>query len=209
MSALDRHLLAGHEVVQRVSGSDLQTFLLNRLPDVVRGVRFLDPSQQHTMAKSYWLASSGPVLAGVDIAQDFEHVNQNVVTVTATVPGDGLLASARELAAFYAQLLSERRANPGGLIERYTSFVTSGIEKQMRVPMRLGLGFNLGALWPHAYGWWNTGPCFGHAGGFGVVAYADPRTDVAVAIVTNGHRGMGDLARRFAPLGSAIRAALA
>lgn len=167
MSALDRHLLAGHEVVQRVSGSDLQTFLLNRLPDVVRGVRFLDPSQQHTMAKSYWLASSGPVLAGVDIAQDFEHVNQNVVTVTATVPGAG------------------------------------------RVPMRLGLGFNLGALWPHAYGWWNTGPCFGHAGGFGVVAYADPRTDVAVAIVTNRHRGMSDLARRFAPLGSAIRAALA
>lgn len=197
------------EVVRRVSGEDLQTFLLRRLPEPVRGVRFLDPAQQHTMAKSYWLAHvSGPVLAGVDVARDFEHVNQDIVTVTATVPGAGLLANAHELAAFYDHLLAERRAEPDGLTSRYTSLATSGIERQFRVPMRLGRGFNLGALWPHAYGWWNTAPCFGHAGGFGVLAWADPRDGAAIAIVTNGHRGMGDLARRFAPLGSAIRRAL-
>ncbi len=197
------------EVVRRVSGLDLRTFLEGRLPQAVRGVRFLDPGQRQTMAKSDWLASAGPTLAGVDVSKDFEHVNQDVVTVTATVPGAGLLANARELAAFYDHLLAERRAEPQGLVARCTSLATFGIERQFRVPMRLGRGFNLGALWRHADEWWKTGPCFGHAGGFGVLAWADPRDDAAIAIVTNGHRGMSDLARRFAPPGRAIRRALA
>jgi len=60
---------------------------------------------------------------------------------------------------------------------------------------------------PHLYGWGNTGACFGHAGGFSTVAWADERSRTAVAIVTNGNRGVGDLLRRCAPLGSAIAGA--
>lgn len=38
------------------------------------------------------------------------------------------------------------------------------------------------------------------------MAFADRRRGLAAAIVTNGNRGFADMLRRFAPLGSAIRA---
>lgn len=189
------------EVVRRASGQALQPFLLGRLPGELAGIRFVDPDLAR--APCHWLGPPELVLAGHNIAADFEHVNNTISTVTACVPGAGLLASARELAAFYALVLRERRE-----LASYVGLATSGVEKQLRVPMRLGRGFALGSFGPHPYGWWNTRACFGHAGGFGVVAYADPRTETAIAIVTNGHRGVSDMLRRFAPLGSRIRRAV-
>ena len=196
------------EVTRRVAGEPLQEFLLQRLPRDLAGVRFFDPSQQATVAHSYWLGPTRFVLAGHDIAADFEVVNNELTSVTACVPGAGLMANARELAGFYDLLVAGGR----GLLRaetlaRYVTKQTFGFERQLHVPLTLGRGFGLGSLGPHAFGWWNTAPCFGHAGGFGVVAFADPRTRVAVAIVTNGHRGVADMVRRFAPLGSAIRKA--
>lgn len=198
------------ELVQRVSGQTLEEFLLARLPPELGGVRFVDADQYANVAHSYWLGSEKFMLAGHNIAVDFERVNNEITCVTACVPGAGLLASARELAQFYDLLV---RGGCGLLnpetLAKYVSKQSFGVERQMRVPLTLGRGFGLGSLGPHAYGWWNTGPCFGHAGGFGVVAFADPRSRAAVAIVTNGHRGVADMIRRFAPLGSAIKAAVA
>lgn len=198
------------ELVQRVSGQTLEEFLLARLPPELGGVRFVDPDQYANVAHSYWLGPEKFMLAGHNIAVDFERVNNEVTCVTACVPGAGLLASARELAQFYDLLV---RGGCGLLrpetLARYVSKQTFGVERQMHVPLTLGRGFGLGSLGPHAFGWWNTGPCFGHAGGFGVVAFADPRSRAAVAIATNGHRGVADMIRRFAPLGSAIKAAVA
>ncbi len=196
------------EVVRRVAGVTLQEFLTARLPSELAGVRFLDPSQRDTVAWSHWLGPPKFMLAGHDLAADFEKVNNGVIAVTACVPGAGMFASAREIAAFYDLVVS----GGGGLVrpttlERYVSAQTSGLERELKVPLRLGRGFALGSLGPHTYGWWNTRPCYGHAGGFGVLGFADPRTRVAVGITTNGHRGVGDLIRRFAPLGSAIRRA--
>jgi CubicO group peptidase (beta-lactamase class C family) len=196
------------ELVQRVSGKTLQQFLSERLPPELSGVRFVDAQQHSQVARSYWLGPDSFMLAGHNIAADFEHVNNELTSVTACVPGAGLLASARELAHFYDLLV---RGGCGLLrpetLAKYVTKQTFGLERQMHVPLTLGRGFGLGSVGPHAYGWFNTGPCFGHAGGFGVVAFADPRSRTAVAIVTNGHRGVGDLIRRFAPLGSAIKRA--
>lgn len=197
------------ELVRRVSGKPLQDFLISRLPPALSGVRFVDAQQQPDIARSYWLGPVSFRLAGHDIAADFESINNELTSVTACVPGAGLLASARELAGFYDLLV---RGGCGLLrqqtLEKYTTKQTFGFERQMHVPLSLGRGFALGSLGPHAYGWFGTGPCFGHAGGFGVVAFADPRSRAAVAIVTNGHRGVADLVRRFAPLGSAIKKAV-
>ena len=197
------------EVVQRISGQSLQSFLLERLPKALGGIRFLDATQSSSVAYSYWLGPERLVLAGHDIAGDFEQLNNGFACVEACVPGAGLLASARELAAFYDALVA---AEPGIVsartLQNYITKQAFGFERQLKVPLTLGRGFGLGSLGPHAYGWWNTGPCFGHAGGFGVVAFADPRTRTAAAIVTNGHRGVGDMIRRFAPLGSKIRKAV-
>jgi CubicO group peptidase (beta-lactamase class C family) len=198
------------ELVQRVSGQTLQDFLVARLPSELSGIRFVDANQYANVAHSYWLGPETFMLAGHNIAADFERINNEVTCVTACVPGAGLLASASELACFYDLLVRGGcgRLRPATLA-KYVTKQSFGFERQMHVPLTLGRGFGLGSLGPHAYGWWNTGPCFGHAGGFGVVAFADPRSRAAVAIVTNGHRGVGDMIRRFAPLGSAIKAAVA
>jgi CubicO group peptidase (beta-lactamase class C family) len=198
------------EVTRRVSGQPLQEFLLGHLPADLAGIRFVDATQHGVAAHSYWLGPARFVLAGHDIAADFELVNNELTCVTACVPGAGLLSSARELAGFYDLLAAGGRGMlRAETLARYVTKQTFGFERQLHVPLTLGRGFGLGSLGPHAYGWWNTAPCFGHAGGFGVVAFADPRTRLAVAIVSNGHRGVGDMIRRFAPLGSAIRKAAA
>lgn len=196
------------EVVQRISGQSLQEFLLERLPEALAGIRFLDPTQAGSIAYSYWLGPEKLVLAGRNIATDFEELNNALTCIEACVPGAGLLASARELAAFYDLLLAPESIVSSRTLANYITKQTFGFERQMLIPLTLGRGFGLGSLGPHPYGWCNTGPCFGHAGGFGVVAFADPRTRTAAAIVTNGHRGVGDMLRRFAPLGSKIRKAV-
>jgi hypothetical protein len=43
------------------------------------------------------------------------------------------------------------------------------------------------------------------AGGFCAVVFGDRSTDAAIAMVTNGNRGLWDVQRRFAPLSNAIR----
>jgi CubicO group peptidase (beta-lactamase class C family) len=63
----------------------------------------------------------------------------------------------------------------------------------------LGRGFSLGWALPHPYGWWGSGRCFGHPGGFSMLAFADPDADVSVAILTTASGGVSDLVRRFAP----------
>jgi CubicO group peptidase (beta-lactamase class C family) len=196
------------EIVRRISGQTLQDFLLSRLPAELSGVRFLDPSQRDRVARSYWLGPKKLMLAGHDIAADFEQLNNGYTAIEACVPGAGMLATARELSAFYQLLVDGGRDVIGKrTLERYVTPQTFGFERELKIPLRLGRGFGLGSLGPSPYGWWNTRPCFGHAGGFGVLGFADPRSGVAAAIVTNGHRGVGDLIRRFAPLGSAIRRA--
>ena len=67
----------------------------------------------------------------------------------------------------------------------------------------LGRGFSTGWFWPGPYGWWRTG----HPGNFSTLAWADPRTGCAIALVTNGNRRPASLVTRGAPLGTAVRAA--
>ncbi len=93
-------------------------------------------------------------------------------------------------------------------LERYLRPNVSGFDRTLRSYVVLGRGFLLGWLGPHPYGWWNTRDCVGHGGGFCVVAFGDRRTGAATAMVTNGNRGLGDVLRRFAPLGSSIRKSL-
>ena len=197
------------EVVQRITQESLQNFLIGRLPPPLSGIRFIDPTQRETVARSYWLGAKRFMLAGHDLASDFERINNEITSLTAKVPGAGMFANARELASFYSLLAAGGR----GLIStatlaKYVKKQSFGFERELKIPLALGRGFGVGSLGPHAFGWWNTQRCFGHAGGFGVVAYGDPKSRLGVAIVTNGHRGLGDLVRRFAPLGSAIRKAI-
>jgi CubicO group peptidase (beta-lactamase class C family) len=93
------------------------------------------------------------------------------------------------------------------VLRRYTTVSVSAVDKSNGFFMRAGRGFLLGSMWPSLYGWWGTQRCFGHAGAFCAVAWADPDLDLAVAIVTNGNSGPMESFLQFAPLGSALRRA--
>jgi CubicO group peptidase (beta-lactamase class C family) len=185
-------------VLQRITGCSLPQFCAN---EVVPSLEWLTSSET---AKTYWLGKPNYKLNGSNLAADFERVNNEISARTALVPGAGMYASARSLAAFYASLLQDDSA----VFQRYTQVQTRGLDKITGAYVVLGRGFGLGWRLPHPYGYWNSQHCFGHCGGFSVVAYADRNTHAAVAMVTNGNRSVTDLVRRFAPLSTAIRRAL-
>jgi CubicO group peptidase (beta-lactamase class C family) len=122
-----------------------------------------------------------------------------------------LVATARDLAGFYELLLAGGVARSGRRIlreetlRRYITRQTAGIDAATHAYVILGRGFALGWPLPHLYGWWASSSCFGHAGGFSCMAFADPEARLAIAILTNGNRSLADMLRRFAPLSSRAR----
>jgi CubicO group peptidase (beta-lactamase class C family) len=205
------------EVVRRASGKPLPEFLSEHLlePAGLGSLRFgATPEERTGLARGYWLGTRPVVIAGVELGHNFEAFHNSDAFFSAMIPGAGAIGDAASLAGFY-ELLARggetpegRRLLPESVIRRYASRQVFGFDRSARLPVVVGLGFGLGWLLPHPYGRWNTGRCFGHVGAFCVVAYADPRSQMGVAIITNGNRGPNDLVSRFSALGSAIRRAL-
>jgi CubicO group peptidase (beta-lactamase class C family) len=203
------------ELVRRVTGTPIARFLDEEvlapagLSDLVLGVK---AEEIPSIARSYWVDAKPPKLAG-EVLVGFEDAQNSVEMMTAVIPGAGTYGTARALAAFYAWLLAGTPSKTGASLIRpevLTAYVTPqarGTDRTVRVPLVLGRGFGCGWFWPHPFGWWRTGACFGHAGNFSTVAWADPTTDIAIAVVTNGNRSPTKLVTRCAPLGSAVRAA--
>jgi CubicO group peptidase (beta-lactamase class C family) len=203
------------EIVRRVTTLPIELFLERELcaPAGLGDLRLGVPAAEvPELARSYWVDEKPPVLGG-EVMTGFEQAQNSVEQLTAVLPGAGTVGTARSLAAFYAWLLAGTPAKSGGrlitpeVLARYVTPQTSGIDRTVRVPMVLGRGFAFGWFFPHPYGWWNTGKCYGHAGNFSTIGWADPTTGCAVAVVTNGNRPPLRLVPRFAPLGSALRAA--
>lgn len=203
------------EVVRRVTTLPIERFLQQELltPAGLDDLRLGVPAAEvPALARSYWLDAKPPRLGG-ELLVGFETVQNSPEQLTAILPGAGLIGTARSLAAFYAWLLAGTPTRSGSallrpeILARYVTRQTSGTDRTVRIPLVLGRGFGLGWRWPHPYGWWNTAACYGHAGNFSTLAWADPTTGSAIAIVTNGNRAPAKLVTRCAPLGSAVRAA--
>ena len=132
------------------------------------------------------------------------------------VPGASAVSTARDMALFYAAIAA------GGAIEGVRILQSETIAKMLRVevdgeidrtfgvPVRRGLGFELGGLADpgrHWSGATSTVQTFWH-GGFGSsVCWGDPELELATAFLTNGVRRdeAGAIARR--DLSDAVRAA--
>jgi CubicO group peptidase (beta-lactamase class C family) len=181
-------------------------------PAGIPGLHFgADPAELSRLARTYWFATKPVRVAGTDLTPIFESDNNLPQVVTAFVPGAGVVCDAADLAAFYDVLAqgvvtrSGKRLVSEQTLERYTTLNVSAIDKSNRVPLRVGCGFLLGSVTPCIFGWWGTQRCFGHAGAFCTLAFADPGLGLAVAIVTNGNRGPYDSllrpARQRAPEG--------
>jgi CubicO group peptidase (beta-lactamase class C family) len=203
------------EVIRRVTGKTIDRFLQDDVLALagIEDLRFGAPAAEvPSLARSYWVDAKPPKLAG-EVLAGFEEAQNSVEYLTAVLPGAGTIGTARSLARFYEWLLAGTPTTGGGrLLEhsqlaKYITPQTRGLDRVVRFPLVLGRGFALGWCWPHPYGWWQTSTCYGHAGNFSTLAWADPKTKCAIAIVTNGNRPPATLVRRFAGLGSTVRSA--
>jgi len=153
------------------------------------------------------------VVGGTNVAEGFEERNNSSIQFNSMNPAVSLVTDAASLAALYEFLLDDgvtrtgKRLLSGETLRRYTTPNYVGWERNSRAFAAVGRGFMVGASFPTIYGWWRTGGCFGHPGGFSSLAFGDRDTGVAAAIVTNGNRGFMDLARRFMPLAAGLRRA--
>lgn len=203
-------------VVEQVTGVPFRAFVRREIAEPL-GLPALafgsDGRDAAGFARAYWLAKRPVVVAGRDIGADFEEVNDAPSTLRALVPGTGLVTDAATLAGFYEALLrggvarSGRRVVSERVLSRYTRRELLGIDRSNRTPLAVGRGFLLGTAFPSVYGAAGTGRCFGHAGAFATVAFADPERDLAAAIVTNGNGTREAMLRRFLPLCGGLRKA--
>lgn len=205
------------EVVTRLAGEPFADFLRRRLlaPAGLDGMRFTaDADEFAASARCCWVGRKAVRLHGVDLREQFERVWNDPAVLTAPVPGASLLCDAAHLAALYELLVRGGVTTAGQrllreeTVARYTHRAFSGFDRANRVPLSVARGFLTGAPWPSIYGLWGSSGCFGHAGGFSTLAFADRKTGLAAAIVTNGNAGPGDFFRRFRPLAEALRRAV-
>lgn len=190
------------EVVRAATGQRLDAFVRDQFG--IPGLRFgATGEEMPSIARTHWLGTGSVKVAGVELSTTFEHDNNLPEAVMAFVPGAGLVCTAHDLAAFYDALIHGRYVKPETLA-KYTTGALA-FDRSNRIPLRVGRGFLLGTRTPSIYGWWGTQHCFGHAGAFCTLAFADPTRDLAVAIVTNGNRGPYESLFRFAPIGSALQ----
>jgi CubicO group peptidase (beta-lactamase class C family) len=203
------------ELIRRVTGQRIEHFLQEGVlgPAGLDDLRLGIPADEvPSLARSYWLDEKPPRLGG-KVLVGFEQAQNSVEQLTAVLPGAGTVGTARALARFYAWLLEGTPARGGArllaesVLAKYITPQTRGTDRTVRFPMVLGRGFALGWFWSHPYGWWRTNACFGHAGNFSTLAWADPTTGCAIAAVTNGNRSPATLVTRFAGIGSGLRAA--
>lgn len=203
------------EVIRRVDGRALPRFVEEEiagpcgLPDLRFGAR---PGEKR-LGRSYWLGVGAFHIAGLDISKVFEAFARRQDLTEIFLPGAGLVSNAATLSGFYEMLVSGGQASDGtrvvsrDTIRRYTTRHVLGWDRTNKAPIVLGRGFFLGTTATNIYGWWDTANCFGHAGAFCSLAWADHRSGLAAAIVTNGNRGPMDLVVRMLPLCDGLRRA--
>lgn len=201
------------DLVERVAGAPFPDFVEREIaaPLGLPALGFGARGRSHAaLARAYWLGGSEWV-AGYDVGRNFEAVNNAAVFLDADLPGAGLITDARSLAAFYELWLNGGTV-PNGvrlfsreIAAAYLARHGIGVDRSNRVPLAVARGFLLGTPWPSAYGWWATSRCFGHAGAFSTLAFADPERRLAVALVTNGNRGRRELLRDLMPVVHAVR----
>ncbi|MFC1725954.1 serine hydrolase domain-containing protein [candidate division KSB1 bacterium] len=204
------------EICRRIDGRTLPDFAAEeisaplRLPSLKYGLagRNLD-----SLAFTYWLGKKKHMIAGMNVAEKFEAVNNSVEFFNAANPAVSLVTDAASLAAFYEFLVNKGVTNSGQrliseeIIQKYTTQGLFGWDKSNRTFLTLGRGFMLGSRSPSPFGWWNTQKCFGHGGGFSSLAFGDFETGISAVIVTNGNRGPLDYAKRFIALAQGLRKA--
>jgi CubicO group peptidase (beta-lactamase class C family) len=203
------------EIVLRVDGRSLPDFFADEIaaPLKLPALQFgLAGRDMHALAFSYWLGKEKVIVAGMNVAKDFEGQN-TAQFFNARNPATCLVSDAASLAAFYDFLLNGGKTPAGQqliskeTLHRYTTRNFLSWDRSLKTPLAVGRGFVVGTRFLSSFGWWNTGRCFGHGGGFSSLAFGDYEINASIAIVTNANRSLGDMMRRFLPVAHGLRKA--
>ncbi|MGW0200885.1 serine hydrolase domain-containing protein [Nonomuraea sp. NPDC003201] len=222
------------EVVRRVSGRSLGTFLA----DEIAGPLGLDlwiglpETERHRVSRIIDTPPDFQAMARIDLnalpepmrevmtafADPTSLTRRSLAVVTppldhnrpeeqaAEMPATNGICTARALARFYAALIGEidgHRILTPGTLTAATAEQVSGIDRILRMPVRIGTGFGL----PTPDAFWYSPTAFGFPGRGGSLGFADPATGLAFGYVMNHVlEGVPDL--RAANLLAAVRNAL-
>ncbi|MFC5815154.1 serine hydrolase domain-containing protein [Nonomuraea harbinensis] len=125
----------------------------------------------------------------------------------AEIPATNGICTARALARFYAALIGDvdgHRVLAPATLAAATAEQVAGVDRVLRVPVRIGTGFGLPT--PDAY--WYSPAAFGFGGMGGSIGFADPESGLAFGYVMNRVReGVPDT--RASSLLAAVRQAIA
>ncbi|MFC4534507.1 serine hydrolase domain-containing protein [Sphaerisporangium dianthi] len=125
---------------------------------------------------------------------------------SAEMPSTNGICTARSLARFYAALIGEvdgHRILSAGTLAAATAEQANGIDRILRVPVRIGTGFGL----PTPGSFWYSPTAFGFPGYGGSLGFADPATGLAFGYVMN-HIQEGVPDPRAAALLAAVHSAM-
>lgn len=117
--------------------------------------------------------------------------------LTGVIPSGNVIATARDISAFYQCLLD------GGELDGTRVFDAAtvarailpehdgiGIDRMIGLPMRYSTGFMLGSESVSLFGW-NHPRAFGHVGLSNLFTWADPERELVVALLTTGKPVLG------------------
>ncbi|GAB1821556.1 serine hydrolase domain-containing protein [Herbidospora sp. RD11066] len=191
------------EVVRRASGRTLGTYLREEITGPL-GLDFwigLPPEEHHRVARivsptidlsidpatlpealrPYFDPASLTMRASMAVTPFLDH--NDPAELAAELPSTNGVCTARGLAGFYAALLDGRILNAETLAMATTEQV-SGIDRVLRVPVSIGLGFGL----PTPDMFWYGPTAFGFPGFGGSIGFADPARGLAFGYVPNHGR---------------------
>lgn len=134
----------------------------------------------------------------------------------AVVPAGCGISTARDMARFYAALAVGGELDGVRVLGRETLARALQVEIDgdrdltIDVPVRRGLGFNLGGLpGPNRMGRSSTARTFGHGGAGTSICWGDSDLGLGFAFIPNGFRGPDTLVARCEELSDAVRSACA
>ena len=194
------------EVVRRATGKDIRTVLAEEILDPLsfRWTNFgVAASDIPVVGLGY---NTGPPLlppASTALARalglpadEVTQVSNDPRFLTGIVPAGNVVTTAHELSRFMdllraggsldgVRVLSPRTIRRAVAERSYHEF-----DKTLGIPLRHGSGYMLGAKLVSVYGP-DTDEAFGHLGFTNVMAWADPRRELAVGVITSGKPAIG------------------
>ncbi|MGB5312544.1 MAG: serine hydrolase domain-containing protein [Polyangiales bacterium] len=189
------------EIVRRVSGQDVQSFLTARIREPMQMKHFKYGVSRDQLDRVAIDAFTGPtptwpyknlvkVAFGASMRELVDMSNDPRFR-TAVVPAANIIATPEEISRFFEMLLCGGTYEDRRIFDQRTVFratepqVTGQVDRVLMMPIPLSMGFMLGL---QSFGFYGprTANAYGHLGFTNVLGWADPDRDISVAFMNTG-----------------------